>query len=257
MEVLAMKKSLLGATLGLVCGGAGLVPSQVCAGPAYQDQVNEAYSTPPAGPVGSGFPSAPLGGNLIFDLANTGLGALAPVLGPVLGKQGVQGELLPLVLVGENVLGQLPQISLMDSLVGDSLQPVLGIVMPAVSPLAVGLLTRDQAMLVIGGINFVDVLLTQLVPAVVGNLPVVGTLGGGLPIVGSRDGLPVVGGLLGGGLPIIGSLGNVGGLLGGLPVLGSLGGLPLAGVLGSGGVLNGGLLGTGTGLVNGLVSGLI
>jgi hypothetical protein len=77
---------------------------------------------------------------------------------------------------------------------------------------------------------------------VVGQLPVVGGIAGGLPtggLGGLTGGLPIVGDGSGlGGLPIGGLTGTIGGLAGGLPIggLGGLaGGLPIGGLPGLGG----------------------
>jgi hypothetical protein len=259
-----MKSSLFGVTLALGLSASALVAFPAQAAPAYQEQLGGAYSGLPVGPAGPDFPSAPLAGDLVFDLANTGAGFVSPLTGPLLGNQGVQGALIPLFVVGQQGLALVPEIPFATDLLGPSLQPVLGIVVPAAAPAAVGLLTLDPALLASGGISFVNVLLAQLVPTVLGNLPVIGGLGsgtpvignldglpfigslagGGVPIIGSLDGLPFAGTLLGGGLPVIGSFGNFGSLLGGIPVLGSLGGgLPVVGVLGNSGGLLTGVLG--------------
>lgn len=265
--------SFLGVTLALGLGAA-IAATPAHAAPSYVGQLEAAYSTPPTDPTGQGLPSTPLAGNLVFDLANTGTGLLAPVLGPVLGNQGLQGLLVPLLGVGLQGLALLPQLPLGDAALpgGPSL---LGVIVPAAAPAVVGLLTLDPALLVSGGISFVDVLLTQLVPGLLGSDGLVsGLLGGnGGLLIGVLGPEGLVSGLLGGSGGLLG--GNGGLLVGVLGPDGLVSGL-LGGVLGPQGLVsgllggNGGLLGGNGGLLvgnggllggvlgpNGLVSGVL
>lgn len=213
--------------------------------------------------------AAPLtgNGNFVLDLVGGLTSAASPIITPLVGNAGIQGALLPVLFVGQGILAELPQIDLVNGLLDDTVQPVLGIVIPAAAPLVVGVLTLDVEMILSGTLDTAGVVVGELVPALLGaegSGLLSGLLGGG----DGRLGLGLLGGggdgLLGG---ILGSDGLVGGLLGGngallggggdgLLGLGLLSGDSpglLGGLLGSDGLV-GGLLGSG-GLVGGLLGG--
>lgn len=190
--------------------------------------------------------AAPLlgNGNAALGLVGEATTAVSPIVTPVVGNDGIQGTLLPILITGQNVLAQVQSVEILNSLLGDALQPTLGIVVPAAAPVVVGLITVDPNLIAAGSLATGSAVVGELVPALL-DFGSSGSLGGGDVLGGGLLGGLLGGGdLLGGNLPGVGLLGGIlGGGVPGADLLGGVLGGSLPGLDLLGGILGGGLLG--------------
>lgn len=189
--------------------------------------------------------AAPLlaNGNFVLGLVGELTTAASPVVTPLVGNAGIQGALLPILFTGQGVLAQVQSVEILNSLLGDALQPTLGIVVPAAAPVVAGLITVNPNLIVAGSLATGSAVVGELVPALL-DFGGSGFLGGSDVLSGGLLGGLLGGDLLGGNLPGVSLLGGIlGGGVPGADLLGGVlgGGLPGLDLLG--GVLGGGLLG--------------